>query len=88
MKTAAWIGLLQERGPNLHRPYADVLEESIRELRVTFGRLEVRILYFIHGKSIVLTHAFMKKTQKVPQEEIEFAKRYRNDWILTFGGGN
>ena len=88
MKTAAWLGLLQEQGPNLHRPYADILEESIRELRVTFGRLEIRILYFIHGKSIVLTHGFMKKTQKVPQEEIDLAKRYRHDWLLTFGGGN
>lgn len=87
MKAAAWMGLLQEKGSNLKRPYSDILEESIRELRVSFGRLEIRILYFIHGKSIVLTHGFMKKTQKVPKEEIALAKRYRNDWLMTFGGG-
>lgn len=87
MKTAAWLGLLQEKGPNLQRPYADVLEGPIRELRVSFGRLEIRILYFIYGKSIVLTHGFLKKTQKVPMEEIEMAKRYRNNWLLTFAGG-
>ena len=88
MKAAAWIGLLQEKGPNLQRPYADLLDEPIRELRVSFGRLEIRLLYFIHGKSIVLTHGFVKKTQKTPREEIDMAKRYRNDWLISFGGGN
>ena len=87
MKAAAWLGLLQEKGPNLQRPYADVLEEPIRELRVSFGRFEMRLLYFIYGQSIVVTHRFLKKTRKLPEEEIELAKRYRNDWLITFGGG-
>jgi phage-related protein len=87
MKAATWLGLLQEKGPNLQRPYADVLEEPIQELRISFGTLEMRLLYFIHGKSIVVTHGFLKKTRKVPKKEIELAKRYRNDWLITFGGG-
>lgn len=73
MKVAAWLRLLQEKGPNLHRPYADILEEPIRELRISFGRLEIRLLY--------------KKSRQVHKEEIELAKRYRNDWLMTFGGG-
>ncbi len=81
-KVAAWIGLLQEKGSDLCRPYADILESPIRELRVSHGRLEIRILYFIEGKSIVLTHGFYKKTREVPREEIEKAKRYRSDWLL------
>ncbi len=56
MKAAAWLGLLQEKGPNLQRPYADVLEEPIRELRISVGTLEMLLLYFIHGKTIVVTH--------------------------------
>jgi phage-related protein len=87
MKVAAWLGLLQEKGPNLHRPYADVLDEPIRELRVSSGRLEVRLLYFIHGKSIVVTHGFLKKRREIPKREIELAKRYRNEWLIAFGGG-
>ncbi len=87
MKVAAWLGLLQEKGPNLHRPYADVVERSIRELRVSFGSLEIRFLYFIHSDCIVVTHGFLKKTQRTPLEEIERAKRYRNEWLMTFGGG-
>lgn len=87
MKVAAWLGLLQDRGPNLQRPYADVLEGPIRELRVSSGRLEMRLLYFIHGKSVVVTHGFLKKTGKIPKGEIELAKRYRTDWLIAFGGG-
>ena len=75
------MGVLKEKGPNLHRPYADVLEGPIRELRVVFGRLEMRFLYFIDDKSIVLTNGFMKKTPKVPREEIDLANRYRSDWL-------
>lgn len=85
-KAGAWLGLLQEKGPQLLRPYADVLQGPIRELRVSFGRLEVRLLYFISGKNVIITHGFLKKTDKVPQEEIDRAMRYRNDWLATFGG--
>lgn len=87
MKVAAWLRLFQEKGPDLHRPYADILEGPIRELRVSFGSLEIRIFYFIHGKCIVATHGALKKTRQVPIGEIELAKRYRNDWLITFGGG-
>lgn len=85
-KAAAWIGLLQEKGPQLHRPYADMLEESIRELRISHGHLEIRILYFIEGKSVVLTDGFLKKTQWIPKEEIEKAKRCRNEWLKGLEG--
>jgi len=55
---------------------------------VSFARLEIRLLYFIYGRSIVVvTHGFLKKTKKVPKADIQRALRYRNDWILTFGGG-
>lgn len=86
-KVAAWLRLLQEKGPNLRRPYADILEEPIRELRVSFGRLEIRLLYFIQGRSIVATHGFLKKGRQVLKEEIERAKRYHEDWSIAFGGG-
>lgn len=86
-KVAARLRLLQEKGPNLHRPYADMLEEPIRELRVSFGRLEIRLFYFIHGKNVVATHGALKKTRHVPKEEIELAKRYRDDWLIAFRGG-
>ena len=80
-KTAKWLQLLQEAGPDLKRPYADMLCDGIRELRVSFGHMEIRLLYFIEGKAIVLTHGILKKTQQTPTAEIEKAKRYRADWL-------
>ncbi|MEI7482579.1 MAG: type II toxin-antitoxin system RelE/ParE family toxin [Elusimicrobiota bacterium] len=80
-KTAKWLQLLQEEGPDLKRPYADMLRDGIRELRISFGHVEVRLLYFIEGKTIVLTNGFLKKTQQTPALEIERAKRYRAGWL-------
>jgi len=86
VKSAAWLGLLQERGPELRRPYADVVEGPIRELRVAYGRLEIRFLYFIDGKDIVLTGGFLKKTGRVPEGEIGKAMKRRNRWLYSGEG--
>ena len=79
-KTLAWIAMLKKYGPDLKRPYTDLLDGPIRELRVQFARDEVRLLYFFAGAVIVLTHGFIKKTNKVPLGEIEEAKRIMADW--------
>ena len=74
-KIATHLELLAQEGPNLRRPYADVLSGPIRELRVSLGRLEHRILYYFAGKdAVVLLHAFLKKTEAVPQSEITVAE--------------
>ena len=82
------IQLLEENGPNLPRPYADVLREKIRELRVGFGSDHYRFLYFFHGKMVVLTHGFVKKTDRVPEEEIEKAVKIKNDFLIRTEGGD
>ena len=84
-KVAKWLQLLQEEGPDMKRPYADLLCDGIRELRVSFGRLEIRLLYFIEGKIIVITHGFLKKTWRMPGGEIEKAKRCRVEWKKANG---
>ena len=80
-KVVKWITHLQREGPNLPRPYADIVQDKIRELRVGFGSNEYRFLYFFFGKRIIVTHGFIKKTQAVPLGEIERAKRYMNDFL-------
>lgn len=75
-KIAMRMELLMQEGPNLRRPYADTLEGPIRELRVGLGRLEPRILYyFVLRDSVVLLHAFTKKTDEVSRREIEIARQ-------------
>jgi hypothetical protein len=86
-KVAKWIELLEEKGPDLPRPYADVLRGKIRELRVSFGHSECRLLYFIHGNRIVITNGFLKKTPRVQPDAIDRAERRRMDWLARCGKG-
>lgn len=80
-KVLRFASHLAALGPDLPRPYADTLRGKIRELRVPYGRLQVRILYFFDGKRVVLTQGFLKKTPAVPTEEIDRAVRRMEDWL-------
>lgn len=72
---------LEEVGPNLRRPAADVLSGPIRELRISVGHNEYRLLYFIAGRMIIVTNGFQKKTWAVDPLEIDRARRRREDWL-------
>ncbi len=86
-KVEKFLELLEEQGPRLPRPFADAVDGPIRELRVGFGRLEIRLLYFFHGRRIiVVTHGFLKKTRAIPPEEIVSAHKAHADWIIRHGG--
>jgi phage-related protein len=62
-KVAAHLSILEELGPNLKRPYADVVRGKIRELRIRKSSNQYRILYFFELRDqIILVHAFLKKT--------------------------
>ena len=81
-KTFAFIDHLKESGPNLPRPYADLLEDGIHELRIKLTGEQVRILYFFCYKDIIiLTNVFEKHTDKVPKSEIKTAKKNRDDFL-------
>ena len=73
-KVFKWLELLEEKGPDLPRPYADTLRDKIRELRVPYGNLQIRLLYFFwKGRVIVVTHGFLKKGRQTAGPEIERA---------------
>ena len=56
--------------------------EEIWECRVRFGSNSYRIFCFFHGNSVViLTHGFMKKSQKTPNMEIKKAEAYRREFL-------
>ncbi len=79
------IELLEEFGPQLPRPYSDIIEDGIHELRIKISGNQFRILYFfIFRNYIVLTHSFNKTTQKVPKLEIKKAKKFREDFFKRF----
>lgn len=78
-KVEKWLELLEEEGPDLPRPYADALRDKIRELRVRFRAVQYRLLYFFMAKKVVITHGFIKRTDRVPEEEIEKALKAMKD---------
>ena len=76
------MALLEEKGTELRLPYSEHLDDGIFELRTKQGRNIIRNLYFFFvGNKIIITHGFIKKTQKVPSGEIERAKEYRKDYL-------
>jgi len=83
-KVIAWVDKLQEMGPLLPRPYADILRDGIHELRIKVSSNHVRILYFFVFESrIVLTHPFYKNVSKVPEKEIKKAIQIRDEYIRS-----
>ena len=84
-KIFSWLSLLVERGPDLPRPYADLLTDGIHELRLKLSGDQVRILYFFCYKEyIILTHVFTKQTDVVPPSEIKRAQKCRDDFLSRF----
>jgi len=87
-KIGRYIDLLEKYGPDLPRPYADQVRDKIRELRVRTTDGNVRIFYFFFiEKSIILLHAFKKKTQDLPEREIEQAERNMHNFLDQYKKG-
>lgn len=82
VKVLRLLSLLEEMGPILPRPYADILYDGIHELRFTLSREKVRVLYFFcYQKFIVLYYVFFKNTRKVPEKYIQKVVEYREDFL-------
>ena len=63
---------LERLGYELRRPEADQLSDGIYELRVRYGHVNYRILYFFHERCAVISHGLTKE-DVVPQKEIDLA---------------
>ena len=74
-KISRYIEFLRVKKGYLSEPYSRHIKGKIRELRVDFARNRHRILYFTFIKrTIILLHAFLKKTVKTPISEIKRAE--------------
>ncbi len=86
LKMLRSIQALQDMGVSLRMPLSEALEDGIFELRAKVGTNISRVMYFfIVGDQAVLTHGFIKKTQKTPPREIERAKKIREDYMNRLG---
>jgi phage-related protein len=78
-KCTVRIERLAELGHRVRRPEADYLGNGIYELRAKHMGVNLRMLYFFHGRAVaVLSHGFAKQQARVPAAEIAIALRRKS----------
>ena len=81
-KMVGLMEILEEKGYSLREPYSAPLEDGIFELRAVQGsNISCALFFFYVEGRIVITHGFIKKTQKTPRAQIKLAKKYRADFL-------
>ena len=82
-----WVLKLIEETPKVPKEYFKKLSPyDIWEVRINFSGNKYRILSFLYEKSqLILTHGFIKKTQKTPKNEIDKALAYKEDFLNNGG---
>lgn len=74
------LDLVAEKGASLGEPQSKALGKGMFELRAKSAEGIARGLYcFQRGRHIYVLHAFVKKTQKLPKQELELALRRKKE---------
>lgn len=73
---ARLVELLMEFGPNLKMPHSKALGKGLFELRPKGKEGIGRTFYcYLVGRRIIILHAFIKKTQETPENELKIARK-------------
>jgi phage-related protein len=56
-------------------PLVDHLEGGIWEVRIKLGNRIARVLFVIDKHTMILLHGFIKKSQKIPEPEMDLTKQ-------------
>jgi len=81
------IERLETHGLKLDYPHTEFLRDDIHALRIRIRRVRYRLFYFIYARNqFVLTHGIKKKTDKIPDYEIDKAIEYRKDYLAQVSG--
>lgn len=76
------LDLLELYGNHPKGDFTKFVADGIFEVRAQNKTDITRIMFFFDkDKKIILTHGFVKKTQRLPASELEAAKRYRADYF-------
>ena len=77
------VGMIVAHGlERMREPYVKHLEAKLWEMRLKGRDGIARSLYVAaKGKRVVVVHSFVKKTQKTPRREIDFALKRAKDVI-------
>lgn len=66
--------LLRELGHNLGMPFSRSLGKGLFELRIV-GIVHIRFIYCFHQDKIWMLHGFVKKTNKISKQDIDYAHK-------------
>lgn len=73
--------LLFETEEKIPSHYIKFIRDGVYEFRVNYGNNEFRIFFIYDGDTIVvLFNCLRKKTQKIPNSEIEKAIKLKNEY--------
>jgi len=73
-KVIVMIDMLEECGNLLGMPFSKSLGGGLYELRIV-GNDHVRIFYCFQVNKAYLLHGIIKKSLKIPQKDIDYARR-------------
>ena len=73
---ARLVELLIEHGPSLRLPHSRAFGDGLFELRPK-GRSGIGRTFYCYmvGKQVIVLHAFIKKTQQTPDNELKLARK-------------
>lgn len=73
---ARLIELLSEHGPSLRLPHSKAFGNGLFELRPRGKSGIGRAFYcFLVGQRVVVLHAFIRKSQQTPKQELKLARK-------------
>ena len=74
------VGLIRENGANLRMPHSRAMGKGLFEIRCKGSEGIGRAFYCtMVGKKIIILHAFIKKTEKTPDNELEIARKRQKE---------
>jgi phage-related protein len=75
------IKLVQFRWP-LGMPLVRKLEAGLWEMRSRLvGEQIARVFFTVRSGEMILLHGFIKKSQKIPANELDLARKRKNLWL-------
>ena len=72
---------MREYGPDLGMPHTRAMHGGLLELRLKSREGIGRVFYCtLVGRTIVMLHQFVKKTDKTPPKELAIARKRMKEW--------
>lgn len=73
------IAYVQYKWP-IGKPRVDHLRGPVWEVRTSLGNRIVGTLFAVEGRTMILLHGFIKKTQQARREDIDLAEKRLKEW--------